>query len=146
MNRFKLLSYFCVMTILGSCGGATTSQYNVPGYTSYVPPTGPNHTFSEAVYSGAALIEGMYYSNVTAVSDMPVGTATYNGYAGFGPGTSITNIEQVGLAGKIKLQVNFDNKTFNGELTDFVNYANERAQGSVNILGDIEGNTLKSRT
>ena len=31
-------------------------------------------------------------------------------------------------------------------MTDFVNFANERAQGSINLLGDISGNGLTGVT
>ena len=131
MTKTKLNALLATTAVLAlaACGGGSTSN-GAASYTSIAS-------------EGQRLIVKYQNEHFTSVSNMPTGSATYTGVAGFRSDTSNINaiIDNPTTISKAKISANFDNNTISGELTDFVDIFGERATGKVAIEnGVISGN------
>ena len=107
--------------------------------------SGGKQSFDEIATKGQNIIEKYEDADVTPVSAMPTsGTATYNGVAAFSDVPDAAYIaENAEAIAALRLEANFEDSTIGGEMDNFVDYDNDRAQGSVQITnGTISGNTF----
>ena len=123
--------------LLTACGGKTSNPYvaHVPVATS---------SYARAVFYGDVMAAEVSAFTVTSASNMPTGSFTYNGYAGFGNGT-VTKYSQLGLVSNLTLNANFSNKTYSGTMTNFYNSSGSLS-GTATMSGTISGNTLSGTT
>jgi len=135
--RLTLLS-FCLLIgfLLASCGGTSNP------YVSHTPVSTSSYAAS-AFYGDAMGAEVLAFS-ITSTSNMPSGSFTYNGYAGFGDG-AISSYSDLGLVGNLTLNANFSNGTYSGSITNFYNTSGSLS-GTANMSGTISGNTLSGNT
>lgn len=130
MNTKLILAAPC-LAMLAACGGGSTGVAN----------------YASLAAEGQFLINKYQAEQVTPVSNMPVGVATYNGVGAFSDTTS--NLDAIvanpALLGDVEIQVNFDTNTLTGTIDDFVDYNGDEAAGSISITsGSVSGNTFNA--
>ena len=111
-------------------------------YVSHTPVSTSSYAAS-AFYGDAMGAEVLAFS-ITSTSNMPSGSFTYNGYAGFGNG-AISSYSDLALVGNLTLNANFSNGTYSGSITNFYNSLGSLS-GTANMSGTISGNTLSGNT
>ena len=118
------------IAVLSACGGGSTGG----GTLSYAQQlSGLN----------ARLVD----NRLTPERDLPTGSATYRGIANFnlsnGSDADFNAAASGNLAalpaylGALRLDVNFANDTFSGNITNFTNYAEQRKPGQITISNGV---------
>jgi hypothetical protein len=131
MLNKTVLSSMAIVSLLSACSGGS----------------GSSQSFDQLATKGQNIIEKYQDADLTPEAAMPTsGTATYNGVAAFSDVPDAEYIaENAEAVAALRLEANFGNNTISGKMDNFVDYDNERADGSVQITnGSISGNTFNA--